>query len=226
MDEPITIFISYAHKDASFLQELQTRLRPYEREKIVSVWTDKDIVAGNRWDDLIKTKLNKSEVILFLVSPDFLASDYINDKEIEAVLKKEPPLAVPIIIRPSDLNMLKINHLQAIPTGAKSIAEWENRDTAWQDVINGLKSVFIQVKPTLSHLLAGLDVSQSQKRTSAKWETTSFTDALMKILSLLLVVICMIALVYGLLKRDSFYSFTSLAGMASGSVGYMFFRKH
>lgn len=220
MVKPITIFVSYAHSDDSFLRELQTFLKPYEREKIINIWTDKDIVAGQKWDDLIKAKLNESEVILFLVSPDFLASDYINDNEIEEVLKKEKSFTVPIIIRPTDLSLLKIKYLQIIPTGAKPVTEWESRDKAWNDVISKLKEVFIQVN---QHPALTTDVSEANSvNTPIIWKTKNPVNFIMKLLSLLLVVICISAFVYGLIKHDSFYLFASIAGIAAAFVGYMF----
>ena len=223
MAEPLTIFISYAHKDKSFLQELQTVLKPYERRKIVSIWTDQDIVAGQKWDELIKTKLNQSEVVLFLVSPDFLASDYINDQEIGQVLERSEPCAIPILVRPIDLSLLTINYLQVIPTGAKPVTDWESRDKAWLDVVNELKEVFIQLKPSLSDLLNKKVADQPP--VFKAFRSRDIVDSTIRILLLVLIIICAIVFVYGLIKHDAFYTFTAIAGIAAGLVGNMFTKR-
>lgn len=225
MATPISIFISYAHKDDSFLQELTTFLTPYERGKIISIWTDKDVVAGQKWNDVIKTRLNESEVILFLVSPDFLASGLINDNEIAAVLGKDEPVAVPIIIRHTDLSLFKMrNYWEMMPSGARPVSDWENRDKAWMDVLTKLRDVFLKVEPGVSQYLANTMVGPMPKSLSSKWRLQDMVDWVRGSL-LVLIVICMAFFVYGLIKHDNFYAFTSLAGMGACFLGYMFVRR-
>ena len=225
MSNPITIFISYAHKDAAFLQELKTFLKPYERNEIITIWTDKNIIAGQEWDNLIKQKLQQSAVILFLVSPDFLASDYINDKEIKEALIKEAAYNVPIIIRPTDLSMFEMKYLQIIPTGAKPVADWDNRDKAWNDVVENLKNVFIRVEPELSTVLQNTPGATSRTSLPSIRKQQDFIEPVMKIGLILLLLICIAALVYGFIHRDAFYVFAALAGVGAAFAAYVFLRR-
>ncbi|HLG38143.1 MAG TPA: toll/interleukin-1 receptor domain-containing protein [Chitinophagaceae bacterium] len=220
MAKPITIFISYAHKDSSYLEELQTFLKPLIREKRIAVWTDKNIVAGQKWNEIIRKKLNKSEVILFLVSPDFLASDYINDTEIQDSLKREDLTIIPVIVRPIVMDLLKIKYLQAIPTGAKAISDWDKRDNAWNDVISALTIVFNDI-----NVRRPKDSFDDEEETSTNPTAQNFTDKLMKWLLALLVTFSVGVFIYGLIKVSGFHVSTSLAGICIGVAGHRFSRK-
>jgi hypothetical protein len=65
-----------------------TFLKPYTREEKISIWSDEQIMPGTRWDDEIKKQLETCRVALLLVTPNFLASDYIVDKELSLILKR------------------------------------------------------------------------------------------------------------------------------------------
>lgn len=222
MPKPITIFISYAHKDTSYKDELQIFLKPYQRNKTIDIWTDKDIVAGQQWNELIKNKLSESEIILFLVSPDFLASDYINDNEIQYALENNMIITIPVIIRPIDMELLQIKYLQVIPTGAKAVSDWDSRDKAWNDVLLALKQVFKKIKEDEPEYVS---VSGNGSKRIFNLRKVNFSDILMKGLFALLIVVCIGSIFYGLCNDDNFYSFTSLAGLGVGAVAWFLLRK-
>jgi len=83
------IFISYSHKDKKWLDTIMTFLKPYTRGEKVSVWSDEQIMPGARWDTEIKKQLETCRVVLLLVTPNFLASDYIVENELSLILKRE-----------------------------------------------------------------------------------------------------------------------------------------
>jgi hypothetical protein len=222
MPAPITIFISYAHKDTSYMDELQTFLKPYLRKKTIDIWTDKEIVAGQEWNDLIKAKLNESEIILFLVSPDFLASDYINDTEIKSALDNNKIITIPVIIRPIRMDLLQINYKQAIPTGARPVSDWPSRDNAWNNVLSALEEVFKEINKEDADFVTSPGTGVKKTYNTGR---VNFSDKLMKGLFAMLIAICICAFLYGLLKRDSYYSFTSLAGMGVGASAWFLLRR-
>jgi hypothetical protein len=81
------VFISYSHRDASWLRKLRMFLRPLENRGLIDVWDDREIPTGSDWLREIRAKLESARVAVFLVTQDFLDSAFIQEKELPTLLE-------------------------------------------------------------------------------------------------------------------------------------------
>ena len=99
----VKIFFCYAREDEALLKKLKTHLKPLQRQGLIDVWYDRDITAGTEWEREIKEHLNTAQIILLLVSPDFMNSDYCYSVEMQRALQRHEAReasVIPIILRP------------------------------------------------------------------------------------------------------------------------------
>lgn len=117
MTEPTKIFISYSHKDKEWLQRIQVHLKPLVRNEKIEAWDDTQIRSGDKWKDIINTKLSYASVAILLISADFLASDFIVNDELPPILKRAEYNGLRvflIIVKPS--LFAKTNELSSFQT--------------------------------------------------------------------------------------------------------------
>ncbi len=160
-----TIFISYSREDEAFCRELENHLQTMKRQQLIEVWHDRNISAGTNWVQQINEYLNTADIILLLISPDFLASDYCYSVEMQRALerhKAKTAQVIPIILRPVKWEGTPFGILQALPTDGKPVTEWSTRDNAFRDVAEGIERVIRQMTLTVS--------TQRQKTTSIDGE--------------------------------------------------------
>jgi hypothetical protein len=140
----ISVFCSYAHEDESLKIELHKHLTPLEMEGSIRLWHDRLIRPGSEWESDIDASLKAAELVLLLVSPDFLASPYITGVELAFAMERHnagSTVVVPIIARPCDWRSSKFAKLQALPKNASPISSWNDRDEALADVTQGIRSI-------------------------------------------------------------------------------------
>lgn len=140
----LRIFISYSHKDKDFREELEVHLAPTKRRRHIDVWTDCNIVAGKDIDREILHKLDGADIVLLLVSPDFLASNYCCLVEMDRAMKRHEDgkaYVVPVILRHCNWSGEVFAGLRATPQDAKPITTWTHRDEAYLDVVQQVNKV-------------------------------------------------------------------------------------
>jgi hypothetical protein len=136
------LFISYSHKDEPLRDELEVHLAMLKREGAIEVWHDRRINAGDEFDASISGNLEAADVILLLVSPDFLASRYCYDVEVGRAMERHQSGAarvVPVILRPCDWHRTPFAKLLAAPRDGKPLTRWADRDEAFLDVVQHIR---------------------------------------------------------------------------------------
>ena len=139
-----SVFFSYAHEDKELQQRLRVHLSPLRRSDKINDWSDEEIQAGSEWDEEIKKRLRSANIILLLVSPDFIASDYIWDTELKTAMERHnngEAIVVPIILKPCQWHEMPFGKLQALPAGAKPVVEWASQDQALYSVAEGIRKL-------------------------------------------------------------------------------------
>src|SRR5467141_243110 len=128
-----SVFYSYSHKDERLRDDLADALALLKRQSILTEWHDRKIAAGDDWEQSIDEHMERADVILLLVSPVFIASDYCWGKEVERAMERHKAgeaRVIPIVLRPVDWNGAMFGKLQALPKNAKPITLWSNRAVA------------------------------------------------------------------------------------------------
>ncbi|WP_437960389.1 DnaA/Hda family protein [Sorangium sp. So ce119] len=139
---PVDVFISYAAEDDSFLRELEKGLALLQRNRIVRAWHRGLLGAGEERDPAVAAKIEAAQVILLLISRDFLASDDCYEREVGHALESRSARQVrviPILLRACDWKRGAFGRLAPLPAGGKPVTSWSNHDEAWQDIVNGIR---------------------------------------------------------------------------------------
>jgi hypothetical protein len=169
---PIKVFISYSHKDESHKEQLEEHLSMLKRSKIIDAWHDRKIMAGQDWSNEISTHLENSELILLLISPSFLGSDYCFNLEMNRAIelhKEGKAVLIPIVVRPCDWSSCELGSYQAVPKDANPITSWNNQDEAWLDAIKGIREQLDSYKSTVLCAITGSSASIKPTSASLEW---------------------------------------------------------
>ena len=97
-DGGFVVFVSYSHEDAEWRRRFAEMLSPLVRERRLEVWSDDRLLVGYRWRPELAEAISRSKAALLLVSPSFLASDFIMEQELPALVEHGVRL-VPVLVR-------------------------------------------------------------------------------------------------------------------------------
>jgi tetratricopeptide (TPR) repeat protein len=146
----VRIFCSYSHKDEEALKALKAHLAEVRRQGRIDDWHDRDIQAGEDWAQAIDDALAAADLVLLLVSPDFLNSDYCNGVELERALKRARTAKtriIPIYIRPAYWKGASFARFQGLPRDARPVyGKDSDPDEAWVAVVAGIDQAVREVR--------------------------------------------------------------------------------
>lgn len=141
----VELFISYAQNDEKLRIELENHLKVLETINIISIWHDRKIIAGSEWRSEIDEHLRSSQIILLLISSDFIASEYCYGQEMHIAIERHynnEAVVIPIILRAVDgLELTPFGKLNVLPKNTEPITSWNNLDEAFSNVVKGVREI-------------------------------------------------------------------------------------
>jgi len=151
-----TLFFSYSHADEDLRDQLETHLSGLRRQGLVESWHDRRIIAGEEFGSAIDSHIDTANVILLLVSPDFIASDYCYEREMTRALERHQrgeARVIPVILRPCDWHDLPFGRLLATPRDGRPVTKWPSTDEAFLDIVTAIKRVLKELEPRVKRVV-------------------------------------------------------------------------
>jgi hypothetical protein len=152
---PLKLFYSYAVEDEEYRKKLEKHLSVLKKQKFLVDWHFRMISGGKEWKDEIDKNLEESNIILLLISSDFLSSDYCYDVEMKKALELhagKDSRVIPIILRPCDWEGTPFENLEAFPKDALPISNWTNQDEAFLEITKGIKKVCSEMQQSIGNM--------------------------------------------------------------------------
>jgi len=133
------IFISYAHEDEKYKEELLKHIHPFILKGEITIWEDSQLRAGEKWENRIYDAIDSCNIFIALLSSDYLASDFCNIEFQRASIHGKS--VVPILARPCAAHLLDVSEFQFLPRGAKPISTFQDKDEAYLQIVTELKKI-------------------------------------------------------------------------------------
>ncbi len=147
---PARLFCGYAHEDETFLNQLKRAFQIPIRQEMITVWHDREILPGSEWDTEIEHQVNTADIILLLISPNFIASEYCWTREMQWAItrhKRGEARVIPILLEPTpEWRTTPLGDLLALPRDAKPVTTWQNRRDAFANIVKELLRVVHEVQ--------------------------------------------------------------------------------
>lgn len=163
----LSVFISYASQDNDYLKNLEAHLSELQRSKIIEYWHNGKLLPGES-ATISKTRLEQSDLIIILLSADYLASEELH-KELERAVnckKNKKTRLLPIMVRHVDLYNTVISSIQVLPrddTGVRPVSAWAHRDEAWVRTYRELRQILELPPEPVTHLRLDVEARPSTR---------------------------------------------------------------
>jgi hypothetical protein len=146
---PAKVFFSYSHRDEALRDQIETQLALLKRQGLIEIQYDRQIGAGEDIGRATSQFLDSADIVLLLVSPDFLASNYCFDIEMARSMERQRTgdvTVLPVILRPCPWRGAPFGHLNATPTDGKAISQHPNRDEALLQVAEAVQAAATRIE--------------------------------------------------------------------------------
>jgi tetratricopeptide (TPR) repeat protein len=140
---PVEVFYSSAEVDVPLLEQLEHHLSVLRHEGLITTWHQRQIAAGSDWQVELDQHLNTASLILLLISPDFLASNYQYGVELQRAMQRHDAnevRVIPIVVRDCDWKGAPFGRLQVVPRDGKPVTSWHNRDEAFAEIAKEIRA--------------------------------------------------------------------------------------
>lgn len=138
------LFFSYSHRDEKLRDRLEVHLAALRREGLIDVWHDRRIPAGDDFADRIDENLERADIILLLVSADFIASRYCYEIEMTRAMERHAAgeaRVIPVILDFCEWHGTPFGRLQAVPRDGRPVAAWGNLNEAFLNTVTAIRAV-------------------------------------------------------------------------------------
>jgi hypothetical protein len=169
----INIFFAYSRVDSALRERLDKHLSGLKRKNYINTWYDGKIDAGKEWEKEIDSNLSKSDILLLLISADFIASDYCYDVEMKKAIarhEKGDAVIIPIILNPCDWSDLPFSKIQSLPQNGQPITSnfWDNPEIAFNEVAKSIKDIVEDLLKNKNKHFKAISEVLSDKETELK----------------------------------------------------------
>ncbi len=171
MATPLEVFCCYAREDQALLLRLKKTLMLLQRQGLITIWSDIDIDAGTVWEQEIKKHLDSAHIILLLISPDFIASDYCYSIEMKRALDRHnqgSAQVIPILLRPTFCRNAPFAMLQMLPQNARPVTSRSDVDEAFNDIVEFIHQIVSEFQLIGTNTFVHRAPSKPTSSTSAK----------------------------------------------------------
>jgi hypothetical protein len=149
--DPVRIFISYSHRNEAAKNRLVVHLTVLQRVGLIAQWDDRLILAASEWEPAIQKELDRADVILLLISADFVASDFCWAVEMQQAIErheKGTAKVIPVFLEPCEWKGAPFDRLQGVPMNARPISMFDNHEDAYAEVTRSIRQVVVEWSKT------------------------------------------------------------------------------
>ena len=144
MPNPLDVFCCSAPEDQEMLALLVKYLSPLQRSDQITVWSAINLNSSVGWEKEFSQRLESADIILLLISPDFLASDYCYNILMKRAIERHEQgnvAVLPLLLRPTYWKNMPFAHFQMLPRNGLPLSKWPDPDDAFLEILQAIEQI-------------------------------------------------------------------------------------